>query len=214
MFRQFSGIQQLNQQRFGANREFNRQNSFIINQNSQNTVYNQQQFDATMHETEQDIESQIIDLSRTVYNFYLQEPQEQAPSYFEHSHQTQTVEDFFEASNISENDTHCISPKSPYTCHTYTRNFCSICTQKEIGVLLKCCQNKQFICIECYIHILLNCTNKRILTQLMQSTQPDLILEQYCIDCPYCRSKSKLGHCDIIMEHIKKCLEKILRIPK
>ena len=64
MFRQFSGIQQLNQQRFGANREFNRQNSFIINQNSQNTVYNQQQFDATMHETEQDIESQIIDLSR------------------------------------------------------------------------------------------------------------------------------------------------------
>jgi hypothetical protein len=120
-------------------------------------------------------------------------------------------QDFFETNHLLENDIHCNSPKSPFTCHTYTRNLCSICTQKEIGVLLKCCQNKQFICIECYIQIFLkilekkNCLNIHILIY-----HPDLVLEQYCIDCPYCRSKSKLGHCDIVMDHIKKCLEKIL----
>jgi hypothetical protein len=71
-----------------------------------------------------------------------------------------------------------------YTDHTKEKKTCPICMEPEDkdGLLLQCCQNKQFVCDQC--------------TTQMKNYQQDTIDEQnidlQILTCPFCRKKVKV----------------------
>lgn len=197
----------------------------MTNQNG-NTNITQQNFlrqtsddnltDATLESLDSP-DQNIIDLSRTVYNFHFQDHYHQSPPFQESptlnyarqtitSTITQRRTDFY---NQMQHDEQESAPSSPFISQLYTKDNCHICSTHGIGVLLRCCDNKQFICAKCYIFILVNDLKKKnCYNGNVFGRQPEMVLQQYSINCPYCRSKTTLGHCEIIREHLK-CIAEI-----
>ena len=78
----------------------------------------------------------------------------------------------------------------------FCKQYCNICyLDNQLGVLLNCCQNKQFICFGCYIDILFYQYKKeQEINSEFISYAGTFILEVYQINCPYCTQSTHMDH--------------------
>lgn len=82
--------------------------------------------------------------------------------------------------NLIESVIGSIFQEKVYTNHLKDKELCPICMEPEEkdGVLLECCQNKQFVCDEC--------TDKMTkFSQINNQESIDLLI----MTCPFCRKK-------------------------
>lgn len=90
----------------------------------------------------------------------------------------------------------------------YVKSNCEICCiENKDGVLLKCCQEKQFICFRCFMDILIyqNSKHRQITPELISYTGI-YILENYKVNCPYCNQPTTLSNTECIHSELLKTL--------
>lgn len=79
--------------------------------------------------------------------------------------------------------------RNSHLCCRFGHSYCSICFCEKIGVYMKCCAEKQFLCSGCYLDTLKTRLNdKKILTPNMFEIYKQVIVELFSVQCPYCRS--------------------------
>lgn len=103
-----------------------------------------------------------------------------------------------------------------YYSNKYAKSFCAVCLCDATGVFLKCCQEKQFLCVCCFKNIM---TQKMTLTQkkefdshlkfLLAISQTSFCIHEikklflmYSIVCPFCRKRVKLIDTHLIKKQL------------
>lgn len=106
------------------------------------------------------------------------------------------------------NEENITEPIPSFKSEKFVKSYCDICCiENKDGVLLKCCQEKQFICFRCFMDMLIyqNSKHRQITPELISYTGI-YMLENFKVNCPYCNQPTSLSKTECISAELLKTL--------